>query len=162
MEPAYSKVPLHENDEESTGGTAKPSILRAKYPLSWFIGVYLATVFLAAFLIVSNSSKISGQCQTPSEMYLPVIIPRIPTRFHGSPHFEANGTAWREAVEPSAEWPESKAYFGDSGTKIDDAWNHLIRPRYFSVSENEAKQAWGAEYTKYRDPLFGGYTAGYI
>ncbi|KAJ5645837.1 hypothetical protein N7490_002209 [Penicillium lividum] len=159
---AYSKLPLHENDEESKAATAKPCVLGTKYPLSWFISVYLATVFLGVFFIILILSKMPGQCQSPSEMDLPTTIPRIPMRFHGSPHFEANGTAWREAVDSSAPWPENKAFFGSPGAEIDNEWNHLIRPRYFSVSEVEAKQAWGAGYTKYRDPLFGGYTAGIL
>ncbi|KAJ5993015.1 hypothetical protein N7451_008739 [Penicillium sp. IBT 35674x] len=159
-QPAYSKVPLHESDEETKAATAKPSVLGTKYPLSWFISVYLATVFLGVLFIIFNSSKMSGQRPSPSEMYLPTTIPRIPMRFHGSPHFDANGTAWRVAVDSSARWPENKAYFGNASAEIDNAWNHLIRPRYFSVSEVEAKRAWGAGYTKYRDPLLGGYTAG--
>ncbi|KAJ5921582.1 hypothetical protein N7454_009056 [Penicillium verhagenii] len=161
-QPAYSKVPLHESDEESKAGTTKSSVLGIKYPLSWFISLYLATVFLGVFFIIFNSSKLFGQCQSPSEMYLPTTVPQIPMRFHGSPHFEANGTAWREAVDSSARWPENEAYFGNPSAEIDNSWDHLIRPRYFSVSEVEAKRAWGAEYTKYRDPLFGGYTAGYF
>lgn len=57
------------------------------------------------------------------------------------------------------EQPGGPKYFG-TGAEVDAAWDELLWGRYFSISENEARQLWGDEYREYRDFIRGGYTGG--
>jgi hypothetical protein len=95
-----------------------------------------------------------------SALVLPHDVQLVTRRFTGSPRFHLNGSAWKEPVDRSVAWPENRQYFGEPSHEIDEAWSELISRRYFSISEEEAKRAWGSQYKKYRDPLRGGYTAG--
>jgi hypothetical protein len=81
-------------------------------------------------------------------------------RFRGSPRFYSNGSSWREPADPNSPWPENREYFGQPSREIDEAWDDLIGWRYFSISEEEAKRAWGEKYKEYRDPRTGGFGAG--
>jgi hypothetical protein len=81
-------------------------------------------------------------------------------RFSGSPRFFDNGSMWLEDVDEGAEWPENLKLFGKPSLQIDKAWDDMVGPFSFSLSENEAKRAWGERYTEYHDKLLGGYTAG--
>jgi hypothetical protein len=50
--------------------------------------------------------------------------------------------------------------FGSPSPEIDANWGRLIGDRYFSISEDEAKRAWGDKRHEYVDEWAGGYTAG--
>ncbi|KAI8959337.1 hypothetical protein F5Y11DRAFT_305699 [Daldinia sp. FL1419] len=56
--------------------------------------------------------------------------------------------------------PGDKSYIGTT-SDVDAAWKKLLWGRYFSVSEDEAKDLWGDEYTEYWDHHRSGYTAGF-
>jgi hypothetical protein len=45
--------------------------------------------------------------------------------------------------------------FGTPSPEVDDNWGKLTGGRYISLSEDEAKNTWGA-----RDENLGGYSAG--
>jgi len=49
--------------------------------------------------------------------------------------------------------------FGPPSPEIDANWDQLIGKRYFSISEEEAVEAWGPKRHEYIDHLQGGYTA---
>lgn len=46
-------------------------------------------------------------------------------------------------ADESAPWPENIRYVGEPSPEIDENWQRLIGKRYFSISEEEAKRAWG-------------------
>ncbi|KAH8811617.1 hypothetical protein F5884DRAFT_749984 [Xylogone sp. PMI_703] len=81
-------------------------------------------------------------------------------RFSGAPHFYDNGTSYIPQVDKNASWPENETYFGPPSQEIDDAWQNLWAPWGFSISEEEAKAAFGDKYVEYYDAVEGGYTAG--
>lgn len=81
-------------------------------------------------------------------------------RFVGSPKFDENGTMWMIATDPEARWPENLRFTGDLSDEVDENWNQIVEDRYFSVSENEAIEAWGDRRHEYVDEEYGGYTAG--
>lgn len=58
-------------------------------------------------------------------------------------------------------WPENETYIGPPTDELDDAWFRLWNPFGFSISEEEAKAAFGDKYVDYYDGFDGGYTAGY-
>ncbi|KUI64132.1 hypothetical protein VM1G_10894 [Cytospora mali] len=93
----------------------------------------------------------------------PGFIDRVPlreVRFSGSPHFYANGSSWRDPVDPTAPWPENMQLLGDPSPEVDENWKQYIGKRYFSISEEEATRAWGDKRHEYIDQRHGGYTAG--
>lgn len=57
-------------------------------------------------------------------------------------------------------WPENRVYTGEPSQALDDNWEDLIGDRYFSISEDEAVEAWGEHRFAYVDEERGGYTAG--
>jgi hypothetical protein len=56
--------------------------------------------------------------------------------------------------------PGEKMYVGDPSPEIDRNWQELLWGRYFSISEDEAKDIWGDDHEKYKDVLRSGYTGG--
>lgn len=91
---------------------------------------------------------------------LPSPIPLEKVRFRGTPHFHNNGTPWTEPPDMLASWPENLQYVGEPNPQVDANWQELIGQRYFSISEEEAKSAWGERRHDYVDQNAGGYTAG--
>jgi len=63
--------------------------------------------------------------------------------------------------DETAPWPENVRYVGEPIHEIDENWQRLIGKRYFSISEEEAKKAWGDRRHEFVDQNMGGYTAGY-
>ncbi|ENH98542.1 hypothetical protein COCC4DRAFT_67259 [Bipolaris maydis ATCC 48331] len=57
--------------------------------------------------------------------------------------------------------PGEVLYVGELSPAIDKAWDELIKGRYFSISENKAKELWGEKYKDYRDRIDGGFTGGF-
>jgi hypothetical protein len=58
-------------------------------------------------------------------------------------------------------WPENLTYFGNPGSEEDENWHSLIHNRYWMISEDEAKRAWGKDYKQYEiDPDAKLYIAG--
>lgn len=62
-------------------------------------------------------------------------------------------------IDKAAEWPENHDFTSQS-KETDDNWLDLLEDRYFSVSEEEAIEAWGEKRHDYIDQNYGGYTAG--
>lgn len=58
-------------------------------------------------------------------------------------------------------WPENETYVGQPTEELDNAWFRLWDPFGFSISEAEARAAFGDNYEDYYDGVEGGYTAGY-
>jgi hypothetical protein len=90
----------------------------------------------------------------------PEVVPLETVTFNRSPHFHANGTLWIPPVDESLPWPENVRYVGEPTPELDDNWRRLVSHRYFSISEEEAKRAWGEKRRRYVDENRGGYTAG--
>lgn len=63
-------------------------------------------------------------------------------------------------VDKHAKWPENKKFVGKPSAEIDENWMSLLDDRYFSISEEEAIEAWGDRRYEYVDEEHGGYTAG--
>lgn len=87
-------------------------------------------------------------------------MPLEKKRFTGSPLFDDNGTMVAAPVDKHADWPENHLFTGEPSQQIDDNWEDLIEDRYFSISEEEAVEAWGERRFDYVDEERGGYTAG--
>lgn len=75
-------------------------------------------------------------------------------RFKSPVDFEANGHEFLVTQ------PGDKAYVGDNWKEIDAAWEELLWGRYFSISEDEAKDLWGEEYQNFWDRKKSGYSGG--
>lgn len=63
-------------------------------------------------------------------------------------------------VDKHARWPENHKFTGAPSAEIDGNWMDLTEDRYFSISEEEAIEAWGDRRHEYVDEVRGGYTAG--
>ncbi|KAI1347179.1 hypothetical protein F5Y01DRAFT_319015 [Xylaria sp. FL0043] len=74
-------------------------------------------------------------------------------RFTGSPHFDEDKGEYIPPESPS--W----RYIG-SGPEVDSAWEELVKNRYFLLTDEEAKEAWGDDYTEYWNNNRGGYLGG--
>lgn len=62
-------------------------------------------------------------------------------------------------VDETAEWPENLDFTSQS-KETDQNWRDLLDDRFFSLSEEEAIEAWGEKRHMYIDQINGGYTAG--
>lgn len=62
-------------------------------------------------------------------------------------------------VDEKAEWPENLDFTSQT-KETDQNWRDLLEDRFFSISEEEATEAWGEDRHKYIDQKNGGYTAG--
>ncbi|CAA9966493.1 DUF3328 domain containing protein [Pyrenophora teres f. maculata] len=82
---------------------------------------------------------------TPSDIFQ--LTQRV---FSGGVDFNSMG---EEILGPSD-------YVGEPSPEIDAAWNAIIggEGHYFSVSEAEAVELWGADYERFRDRSHGGWT----
>jgi hypothetical protein len=58
--------------------------------------------------------------------------------------------------------PGETMYVGTPSDQIDRAWEELLWGRYFSISEEEAKDLWGADYGIYYDRAKTGYSGGLV
>jgi hypothetical protein len=102
--------------------------------------------------------------------------------FTGSPHFREDGS---EYVPDEGNQPR---YVGDPSREMDHAWAVLTfgtnnpripllifiwgvvfvgsltisTGRFFLITEEEAREAWGEGYTEFWSPYHGGYVAGYL
>lgn len=62
-------------------------------------------------------------------------------------------------VDTTASWPENLD-FTSQNKEVDNNWLDLLEDGYFSISEEEAREAWGEARHAYVDRNRGGYTAG--
>lgn len=67
---------------------------------------------------------------------------------------------YREDIDPLAPWPENLELFGEPNPTIDANWARILEGRYFSISIEDAKRAWGDQYLDFVNQLKGGWTAG--
>ncbi|KAF1924805.1 uncharacterized protein M421DRAFT_71617, partial [Didymella exigua CBS 183.55] len=71
-------------------------------------------------------------------------------RFSGTAGFDKHGNAFRAGSSNTTQ------YVGPPSPDIDSAWESLIAGRYFTITEKEAQQYFGTEYTQYyKDPKMG-------
>ncbi|EAA30500.3 hypothetical protein GE21DRAFT_10623 [Neurospora crassa] len=76
--------------------------------------------------------------------------------FGGSPRFKEDGTEY-VPVPSDGEAAHYKAYVGTPRREIDHNWALLHWGRFFLLTEQEAKSAWGDEYKQFWSPKHGGY-----
>ncbi|CAN8099688.1 unnamed protein product [Discula destructiva] len=113
-------------------------LLLLERPETWHFGSY-ETAFITDLQSLAN-------------------IPLEIRRFGGSPLCDENGTVYAPPVDGS--WPESSDDdFASRTMEADSNWSELLENRYFSVSEEEATDAWGEMRHEYVDLEEGGYTA---
>jgi len=74
--------------------------------------------------------------------------------FTGAPTWTKTGEA-HLMVDPKA-----PKYVGNASDELDDNWDDFIGGRYFHLSEAEAREAWGPQYTEFWDHQEGAYVAG--
>ncbi|KAF5627486.1 hypothetical protein F52700_8412 [Fusarium sp. NRRL 52700] len=172
----YAPVKTKETDSLDDEGSSDSDLTEARskkhqrwnllcfivYVLPWVLTLIFAilTVFLAAKLRTQSHLGTYGT-RFRTGFSLPIQIPLEEVQFRGSPHFYANGTPWMKDPEESATWPENAQYVGEPSHEIDENWQRLIGKRYFSISEDEAKRAWGDRRREFVDQNMGGYTAGF-
>ncbi|SCV37166.1 uncharacterized protein FFFS_05530 [Fusarium fujikuroi] len=130
--------------------------------LPWILTVAFAvsTVILTAKLRAQSSFG-TYQTNFKTDFAFPIKVPLEEIQFRGSPHFLKNGTPWIKDADETAPWPENVRYVGEPSHEIDENWQRLIGKRYFSISEEEAKRAWGDRRQEFVDQNMGGYTAGF-
>ncbi|KAF5702304.1 hypothetical protein FMUND_13539 [Fusarium mundagurra] len=85
----------------------------------------------------------------------PNLIELEQKKFSGNVKFLSNGT------EVLILDPLEPVYVGNPHPDIDLAWDKLLKGRYFSLSEEEAKKVWGPGYKVYMDRAEGGFTGGF-
>ncbi|EWG41480.1 hypothetical protein FVEG_03591 [Fusarium verticillioides 7600] len=132
------------------------------YILPWTLTVIFAiwTAFLAA-KVHAQSHFGTYETNFRTDFSLPIQVPLEEVQFRGSPHFYHNGTPWMKDPDEIAPWPENVRYVGEPSHEIDENWQRLIGKRYFSISEEEARRAWGNKRHEFVDQNMGGYTAGF-
>ncbi|KAI9702295.1 MAG: hypothetical protein M1820_006227 [Bogoriella megaspora] len=80
----------------------------------------------------------------------------VRVRFSGTATFDEHGTAHRDFDSSVVQ------YVGSPSPQIDQAWEGLIAGRYFSITDDEAQQAWGDSYHQYHKAPVAGYMAGHL
>ncbi|KAK3949211.1 hypothetical protein QBC32DRAFT_176948, partial [Pseudoneurospora amorphoporcata] len=83
------------------------------------------------------------------------------TLFGGSPRFKEDGTEYVPDMDRGNMNGEEHhgAYVGTPRREIDHNWALLHWGRFFLLTEEEAKSAWGDEYKEFWSPKHGGYVA---
>ncbi|WQF82960.1 Putative mycotoxin biosynthesis protein UstYa [Colletotrichum destructivum] len=76
--------------------------------------------------------------------------------FEASPAFLDDGF---EYIPEREDGTQRLKYVGEPSKEIDHNWEQLHWGRFFLLSEEEARAAWGPDYTKYWAPREGGYVA---
>ncbi|PMD45015.1 hypothetical protein L207DRAFT_577961 [Hyaloscypha variabilis F] len=128
--------------------------------LPWLLSCVLAITLV--LVIYQKETFPLGSYETGfhTDAILPNNIPLEIRRFTGTPHFHQNGSGWFDPIDTSAPWPYNMQLFGTPSPEVDDNWGKLTGGRYISLSEDEAKNTWGARYHEYVDENLGGYSAG--
>jgi hypothetical protein len=67
---------------------------------------------------------------------------------------------YRDDRNQSSPWPENVQLFGEPSPTIDANWDRILEGRYFSISVEDAKRAWGDQYLSFVNQLKGGWSAG--
>lgn len=163
-------LPVKKPGQSSSLKWAFPWVLSAIFATSSCLLLFLlqrtTTELNSQQLYQNDFSKLSKRMlqeyKLTRNLVNPKKIPLEQVKFTGSPQFDANGTMSHKPLDKSIPWPENVTYFGEPSPEIDENWRRLIEWRYFSISEDEAKRAWGASYHEYVDQLRGGYTAGWV
>ncbi|KAJ7151366.1 hypothetical protein C8R43DRAFT_486944 [Mycena crocata] len=74
-------------------------------------------------------------------------------KYHGTPQFASDGEEYVDDM------PGEVTYVGKPSEEIDEAWNELTKKRFFLLSADEARAAWGYGFRKYWNDGWGGYAA---
>ncbi|KAF3762725.1 hypothetical protein M406DRAFT_333095 [Cryphonectria parasitica EP155] len=129
--------------------------------IPWVLTCVFATTTILLLLQRPESRRFgSYEMRFRTDLKSLEAVPLEVKRFYGSPNFDENGTMHTPDVDKHAHWPENKLFVGEPSHEIDDNWLDLIGDRYFSISEEEAIEAWGERRHEYVDEDHGGYTAG--
>ncbi|KAH8799355.1 hypothetical protein F5884DRAFT_811623 [Xylogone sp. PMI_703] len=126
--------------------------------LPWILCVILS---LCLLLVLSARSFSRTQCSYEHEFsteFFPIrsTISLHSTQFYGGIEMDGNGTMRRTFDRGG------KTYAGPANPEIDEAWEELIGGRYFYITEDEAKDAWGDSYKAFHYEMRGdiSYVAG--
>ncbi|KUJ13261.1 uncharacterized protein LY89DRAFT_721308 [Mollisia scopiformis] len=113
----------------------------------------LLSVWLGSqlYLVQNRSSFVRG---FEHELDAAKHLIKIEERFsQGSPRFTEDGIEY--VPQPADGMPRTQ-YVGDPSEEIDNAWDRLHQGRFFLLSEDEAKDAWGPGYEQFYAPVAGG------
>jgi len=75
-------------------------------------------------------------------------------KFWGAPRWT------KEGVGSLLTDPNEPVFVGEATDQLDDNWDDFIGDRYFEITEDEARAAWGPGYHEYYEHNEGGYVAG--
>jgi len=158
MDSSASYISLEDSDKEealpfvnSANSLIRTSTRRPRLP--WILSTVGFAILSLFLLNEKRASRIIGKYETGFKTEfepaaLAIQLERV--RFSGTPLFRENGTAYRKV---NANEPQ---YVGPPSDEIDSAWAGLIHGRYVSITEDEARNAWGENYEEYyQDPVLG-------
>ncbi|KAH8805171.1 hypothetical protein F5884DRAFT_798588 [Xylogone sp. PMI_703] len=158
--PTYSSLQEEEGDDKSEQITLKKTIpprtgwSNIVVVLSLVIATLCASSTLLLYQRTKSSSFQKLEAGFPTD-YKPVL-PEVDIEevlFTGGPAFDENG----DMYIPN---PARIKYIGDPNEEIDQAWDELIKGRYFKITEQEAKEAFGEKYNETWYEKAGAYVAG--
>ncbi|KAF2663827.1 hypothetical protein BT63DRAFT_460949 [Microthyrium microscopicum] len=160
----YHRLPLHEeprtytdNSVHRLGGNDRKNWRQvAERVLPWLLVLTFACTTIA--LLVSSSSEASDSCKerkgwTTDFMPATPAIEHEIVYFSGSPAIAENGSLFIPNPDPVR-------YIGEPNAEVDKNWDELTWGRYFLITEDEAKSAWGDDVGEFWDEKQGGYVAG--
>ncbi|KAI1328859.1 hypothetical protein F5Y16DRAFT_409571 [Xylariaceae sp. FL0255] len=163
----YLSDVTEDGSSEADVDTVQWGILQKTYrtsrKTSWLIlgGLWILSIILTAMVAVflTLKSRARDPLGTLASGYAsdfgPAIVAAssVQRTFTGSPLFDDVHGEYIPSDSPSMK------YIG-SGPAVDKAWRELSQNRYFLLTDEEAKEAWGEGYTEFWNDEFGGYAGG--
>ncbi|KAI1158643.1 hypothetical protein F5B18DRAFT_70236 [Nemania serpens] len=128
----------------------------------WILGIlWIASIVLAVFatVLVTTKNQARDPLGTLASGFTSDFAPAreaargMRRTFTGSPLFT------KERGEFVPDGSPSLKYMGAT-PEIDQAWQDLERDRYFLLSDEEARETWGEDYTEFWHDDAGGYLGG--
>ncbi|KAH8682948.1 hypothetical protein BGZ60DRAFT_427425 [Tricladium varicosporioides] len=139
----------------STPFTTSQSLSSA--PIIWQLAAILFLSLNIAQFFLNRSRHPPGTFESGFATDFAPALGVVSTKkvlFEGSPLFYDNGTM-------DFPKPRGLRYAGEPSDEIDRNWNALTRKRYWVVSEEEARTAWGEGYKEFWDESTSNYIAGF-
>ncbi|KAJ3568664.1 hypothetical protein NPX13_g6343 [Xylaria arbuscula] len=129
----------------------------------WVIvgSLWLLSIILTIFATVSITLKIQfrdplgtlGSGYSTDFHSARIAANSVQQTFTGSPKFDVERGEYIPPHSPSLK------YIGSS-PEVNNAWAELVKNRYFLLTDQEAKETLGENYTEFWDELRGGYLGG--
>ncbi|KAH8654597.1 hypothetical protein BGZ60DRAFT_418842 [Tricladium varicosporioides] len=161
----YESVEFHEEDKESQSSSIpfissqSPTTaqrLRSS-PTVWMATTFLTTAICIIQFFLYHAHTAVGSFEAGFATDFGPAKHVVTTKrvlFEGSPVFYPNGTMhFPETASPK--------YVGEPSEEIDRNWDALTKNRYWVLSAEEARQAWGEKYTDFWDEATKSYMAGF-